>query len=245
MSTDICQQLSEYYIQSGIHPNNFRCPNQDQCRRHAANRNMTEAKMSMVGSQYGEIYPKIVVVSLDPPSEKKDKFTPPHKRTMEYVTATHEAEDYTDTHKRNKRLNPHWAMTNIIVKDVLILFGYEAKPRAAVVEESYSEHPIENVTSYFAHVNVAKCSMNRSDKRQAPRIVHKTCSDDYLEDELAILQPEILITQGKTTNEIMGHMLIGDIIIENDLPTALIPILKPGMNDRQRPQPDHIHSRTG
>lgn len=38
--------------------------------------------------------------------------------------------------------------------------------------------------------------------------------------ELTILKPDLLITQGKTTNEIMGDLLVGRMIIEDDLPRA-------------------------
>ena len=40
--------------------------------------------------------------------------------------------------------------------------------------------------------------------------------------ELAILQPDILISQGKATNEIMGDFLVGEKIAESDLPKGEI-----------------------
>ncbi|HEY3389942.1 MAG TPA: hypothetical protein VGK38_10245, partial [Prolixibacteraceae bacterium] len=83
---------------------------------------MTETKMSMVGSHYGQKYPKIIVVSLDPPSGERGIFGAPRQRTTEYIAAVHEADDFA-TH----RLNPHWAMTQIIVKDLISLWGYQAQ----------------------------------------------------------------------------------------------------------------------
>src|SRR5262245_55550580 len=65
-------QLSEYYLRRGIHPGQFHCPHQAFCRSFAHQQQMTEAKMSMVGSAYGINYPKIVVVSLDPPGGQGD-----------------------------------------------------------------------------------------------------------------------------------------------------------------------------
>jgi hypothetical protein len=101
---------------------------------------------------------------------------------------------------------------------VLVRFGYMSKPGAAVVEESYSGRVIDNVTPYFAHVNVAKCSMRDPNKRQAPRAVHETCSQSYLIEELKILNPDILVTQGKATNEILGRLILGKPILEKELP---------------------------
>jgi len=215
VDSSIATQLGEYYLLRGIHPQNFNCQHQEFCRSFANQNDMTEAKMSMVGSRYGAGYPKIVVVSSDPPLGNKGAFVQPHQRTTKYITDAHETDDYTSKHP-----NPHWAMTHIIVKDLLCLFGYKPQVRSAVVEESYAGRPIENVAPYFAHVNVAKCSMNHPDKGQADRKVHKCCSDSYLMEEVTILQPDILITQGTATNEILGSLLTSSPFSNGDLPAA-------------------------
>lgn len=212
MNDSIRIQLMEFYQRCKISPEHFDCPHQDFCRSFAFQNEMTETKMSMVGSQYGGEYPKIVVVSLDPPYGNQGAFVEPNQRTTEYVTARHEADDYT-----LNRPNPHWAMTQIIVKDILCLFGFKAQGGTAVVAEGYAGRPIENVSKYFAHVNVAKCSMNNKGKRQANKTVHSKCSDSYLREELVILEPDILITQGTITNEIMSLMLEGRMFQESDL----------------------------
>jgi hypothetical protein len=130
--------------------------------------------MSLVGSLSGVRYLKIVVVSLDPP-DQGEKFLLPERRTTEYLAKFTEAENYSVN-----RPNPPWAMTQIIVKDILRNFGYTSKSDAAVVIESYSRRDIDNLTPYFAHINVAKCSMRDPNKRQAPREVHETCSQAFL-----------------------------------------------------------------
>ena len=214
MSSIVRKQLTEYYLKHGIHPEDFRCPHQNYCRRFAYQGQMIETKMSLVGGLYGVRYPKIVVVSLDPP-DQGDKFLLPERRTTEYVAQFTEGENY-----NINRPNPHWAMTQILVKDLLRHFGYTSKSSAAVVTESYSGRIIDNVTPYFAHVNVAKCSMRDPDKRQAAREVHDTCSRAYLVQELTILQPDILVTQGKTTNEILGILMIGKPVMVENLPVT-------------------------
>ena len=212
MDTLISEQLIQFYDQRGIHPKDFRCQHHNYCRRFAYQGQIIETKMSLVGSLYGVRYPKIVVVSLDPP-DQGEKFLLPERRTTEYLAKFTEAENYTVN-----RPNPHWAMTQIIVKDLLIHLGYTSKSGAAVVKESYSGRIIDNVTPYFAHVNVAKCSMRDPNKRQAAREVHETCSQTYLVQELTILQPDILVTQGKTTNDILGLLLIGKPVMVENLP---------------------------
>ena len=189
-------QLSEYYAAQGIHPQDFRCVHQEFCRRYAYQGVMTPVKMSMVGSQYGVQYPRIVVVSLDPPNGGDSTSD---QRTTATISATHEADNYT-----TQRTNVHWAMTQIIVKDILALYGYQVQAGAAVVDEPYGGRPIENVCAYFAHVNAAKCSMNNPGKGQAAGQVHQRCSGSYLLGELTVLQPDILITQGSGANAAVG-----------------------------------------
>jgi hypothetical protein len=215
MNTEIRERLKEFYVQNGIHPQNFHCKNQKLCRPFAFQGKMTETKMSMVGSQYSLKYPKIVVVSLDPPSGQTGIFSQPHQRTTEYVSSAHEAENYTVDRK-----NPHWMMTQIIVKDLLSLWGYKAQTGSASVTESYSGRIIENVSSFFAHVNVAKCSMNHPDRAQADEEVHTACSRSYLKGELTILDPELLISQGAIANRFLGYMLTGHLVEEQDLPIS-------------------------
>ncbi len=176
---------------------------------------MTETKMSMVGKHYGVHFPRIVVLSLDPPNGNQGDCVEPHQRTTEYISDKHENDDYSAN-----RPNPHWALTQIIVKDILCRFGYVTPPAVAVVVESYAGRPIENVSAYFAHVNVAKCSMHNPGKGQAHREVHEACGDAYLLGELEILAPDILITQGNASNAITSRLLTGEQFSPRILPCA-------------------------
>lgn len=207
-------QLAEYYYRQHIHPEKFTCSHQSFCEKFAYEGKITESKMSLVGSRYGKQYPRIVVLSLDPPLGAEGEFVEPYQRTTEYITATHETDNFS-----SNRPNVHWAMTQIIVKDILRLFAYPEKADVAVVIESYANRSIENVTQYFAHVNAAKCSMNKPDKGQADPKVHNRCSQAYLIEELSILKPEILVSQGKSANTLLGKLL-GVVDFEDGMPQA-------------------------
>jgi hypothetical protein len=215
MIDSIQLQLEEYYLHNNIHPEHFDCRHKAFCRQHAHQQDMTEAKMSMVGSRYGAEYPRIVVVSLDPPYGNRGEGVELYKLTTAYISASHETDDYSVN-----RPNVHWALTQIIVKDILSLFGYSAQPGAAEVSKSYAGRPIENVTPYFAHVNVAKCSMNNPGKGQAHRKVHETCGGSYLKGELALLAPEILLSQGNAANSVVAELLNCGTFAAHDLPAA-------------------------
>lgn len=215
MKTNFYSKLHDYYSLKKIHPNNFQCQYQNFCRQYAFQGIMTEAKMSMVGSQYGIKYPKIMAVSLDPPQQSE--FSHAEDRLSESIAKLHEQEDFDFI-----RPNPHWAMTQIIVKDILGLFGYPGLANAAVVSESYSGRTIENVSPFFAHVNVAKCSMNNPGRGKASAAVHKTCGESYLIEELIILEPDVIISQGSNANYILGELLTGKPVYQKDLPVTKI-----------------------
>ena len=215
MDEDLRNQLNDYYKRLKIYPIGFDCKHKRFCKQFS-NLEMTEAKMSMVGSQYGRDFPRIAIISLDPPNDKKGTFKLPENRATEYVTGYHEREDY---RCGCDRPNAHWAMTQIIAKDMLVIFDYSAQRGSAVVLESYSGRDIENVSAYFAHVNVAKCCMNNEGKGQAAWQVHQKCGNAFLLKELGILLPEILVSQGKDANQMVGN-LFGLIGIEDLLPTT-------------------------
>jgi len=220
METNLRTQLKDFYKQQGIHPLCFDCRHKNYCSQYANPKlGMTEAKMSMVGSQYGKRYPRIAVISLDPPNDGEGTFEEPIHRTTEWVTEHHEEENY-----QINRPNVHWAMTQIIVKDLLVMFGYSAQPGAAVADERYAGRYIENVSAFFAHINIAKCCMNKERKKQANRHVHQKCGNSYLLKELDILLPEILVSQGKDANKIVGN-LFGLAGIADWLPAVkMVPI---------------------
>lgn len=215
MGEDYRSKLTDYYKQMNIYPDAFQCPHKSFCSQYAE-QEMTEAKMSMVGGQYGKKYPRIAVVSLDPPKRRDGALNSPTERKTESVSEFDESQDYLINHP-----NVHWAMTQIIVKDILLFWGYPVDPKSAVVEKSYSYRNIENVTAYFSHVNVAKCSMNKKDRSQANVKVHKKCGFSFLIRELEILRPQIIVSQGKNANTILGNLL-GFQGIEDSLPTSKI-----------------------
>jgi len=200
MGEDYRIKLIEFYKQMNIYPAAFQCPHKSFCNQYAE-QEMTEAKMSMVGSQYGKNYPRITVVSLDPPKGKDGDFCSPTEREIESVSNYYESLDFC-----KKPPKVHRAMTQIIVKDILKYFGFSGNPQSSVVEKSYSYRNIENVSAYFSQVNLAKCSMNKDDKGQANFRVHKKCAYSFLLRELEILRPQIIISQGKHANTILGNL---------------------------------------
>lgn len=122
----------------------------------------------------GYCIPRIVVLSLSAPE--------PSKPTEEVSTGP---------------LNPHWRETLAMVRSLLHPF---------IASEKFP-NPIRNwededrmiVESLFIHARTAKCCSNADGSRQEPPKVYENCGG-YLSEEMAILEPDVIITQGNNAH---------------------------------------------
>ena len=94
-------------------------------------------------------------------------WSPIEERTFEAVQAR-------ERQRSEKKWKLHWRETHRLAEALL---GGPARGR-------------------FAHVNAAKCTQNKQGNAQADRHLFENCRG-YLRDELAILEPRVVVTQGK------------------------------------------------
>lgn len=57
------------------------------------------------------------------------------------------------------------------------------------------KNQLDSVKKYFAHANSAKCCMNKPGRKKADKQLFSNCRN-YLQKELMILKPDIIVTQG-------------------------------------------------
>ena len=165
------EELEEFYTSRGIHPLNFRCCHRGECSANSPN--FTEAKMSFVGPRYEEAtLPRLLFLSLDSGDADAD----PKRHTAEAVQ-TMELERDVEKLPKHK----HWYRTHEMAFELLRQF----EPQLTIPDSRL----------YFAHVNSAKCCQNKDGRRQADLILFKNCRD-YIIDELRILAPDVVVTQG-------------------------------------------------
>jgi len=169
-ASEISQQLDRFYKSRGIHPLAFRCPHRDGCAKGAPN--FGEARAALVGEEYGDPI-RLVVVS----SDRGGGYEAPHERTLQAVRS------------RNKPIriqqiprNRHWYRTHVTVAKILGRFiDAELRP--------------DDVVQRFAHTNSVRCCLDDGTKSQAPARFLTRCKG-YLPGELAVLRPNIVVTQG-------------------------------------------------
>jgi len=172
--------LNQYYMEHKIHPHGFACPHRDVCA--GTSDQFVEAKMPSIGDRYGQDgLPRILVVSLDPGDEGDE----PKDRTV-HIRST---DDWSFVQAQENK-NSHWYRTHELVHALLLRF----KP----------DLPWEEVTRYFAHTNSAKCSQRKDGNRKADPVLFRNCRA-YIPGEIALFDPEIIITQGNEAWYILEH----------------------------------------
>ena len=166
----ILNELENLYFQQGIHAEKFECKFRIACSKN--DDKFTEAKSASVPSKYEMSYPRIAFLSLD--SGQGDK---PPQRTPNGVRVENESHNVEKLYK-----GQHWYETHFWATQIINLIG------GVSINISDSKY-------YFAHLNSVKCCQNKPNNGQADYNLFQNCNG-YLKEELAIIKPQILITQG-------------------------------------------------
>ncbi len=177
MQAKILKTLQSYYEEQKIAAHGFDCPHRDECSTESPG--FTEAKASYVGPLYGETakLPRLLFLSLDSGSADEE----PENRTLEGVRKWNVECDV----ERLPR-NRHWYRTHELAQRLFAPF----RPGISVADTRL----------FFAHVNSAKCCQNNPGRAQANPTLFKNCCA-FIPEELKILEPEIIVTQGKWAKE--------------------------------------------
>lgn len=167
------KELGEYYQKEGISALDFRCQYLPICSK--GNKNFVEAKATFVGTEYEKgTLPRLLFVSLDPGSSEHDS----HRRTLDYVRFQEEHECNTDELEKPR----HWYRTHELAMVLLKKFNPDLQ--------------IQDSHLYFAHINTVKCCVGNDNHASAKDILFRNCQR-YIGDEIIILKPDVLVTQGK------------------------------------------------
>lgn len=182
MAETMFQRLRRYYEDKGILSTSFACPHKKQCS--AGSPGFTGPKSAFVSTGYenkSSDLPRLLFLSLDSGDGDKDG----RKRLPETLRKQEEIErDVLALHK-----GKHWYKTHELAWYIFKWFNPDIK--------------LEDAKRHFAHANSAKCCMNKPGRKQADRILFKNCKK-YLEGELEILCPDVIVTQGSEAKKAVG-----------------------------------------
>ena len=176
-------RLKQFYAQNGICAENFDCPCQNRCRAAVAKSegHFTSARELGIGERYLDGRPKIIVVSLDPGSDDSQ----PDDRQLRYANEPTSDKDL-------GRKTRHWYRTHEGVATMI----------KAVTHNSIT---VSQAALWFAHTSVVRCCANLPNRHQAPRELFRNCRS-YLEQEIRILAPDIIWSQGQRTFDAMSWL---------------------------------------
>ncbi len=192
------KKLENYYRQEGILSTEFNCKHLQECR--GACGDFTEAKSAYAGKYYGKDAPRLLFISSDPGSSKTKgssvDYSVPGNRTPEAVQAgviTRGEETMNGKIKKSLRFEG----TNDLAFCILRAFNSNITQKA--------------VLQYYAHINAAKCCMNKEGRKEADRILFKNCRG-YLRGEIEIFSPQILVSHGGKARRGVKYALRGENI---------------------------------
>lgn len=188
---EIREQLDRYYGSVGITPvktfSEFGCPNKEACRAACCVESkgaedfvfsprtdgVCVSEYYVDGKYKGDHIPRIVVVSLSAPRpDEEEASSQPVER---------------------EPLNPHWLGTLVTVRSLLYPF---IAPSEKLLPARYrDDQSTDIIGQLFVHLRTAKCCSNAKGKYAEPRKVYENCGD-YLGEEVRILKPDVIVTQG-------------------------------------------------
>ena len=213
--SEMQRQLDHYYKRVGIAPvedrkgnydemfSVFCCPKKDDCRKVCC-------------EKYKSLY-------------KGEKFTFSPRTDGVEVSRCYRDKKYQDdsiprivvvslsapmpsANKKSSSLNQHWRETLAMVRSLLHPFiAPEQFPEPVAKEEDKSKKIVEQL---FVHVRTAKCCSNGSS--QEPGQVYKNCGC-YLSEELRILEPNVIVTQGNHAHEQSKEHVFGEGAIDTEV----------------------------
>lgn len=174
------QELYDYYKEKGILATSFTCEHKERCGGN--HEKFTGPKSAYVSTGYekGKL-PRLLFLSLDSGSADKND----RERLPEAVRRQEEK----DRDVLSLPKNRHWYRTHELAWYILKLFKPGIK--------------IQDAKKYFAHANSAKCCMNKPGRKKADSILFTNCRE-YLQGELKILRPDIIVTQGAEAKKAVG-----------------------------------------
>ena len=190
-------KLENYYRECGILSTDFRCEHECCCREglpltpetatlEEIYGTFTQAKAAFVGDLYGETSPRLLFVSLDPggalkPGDPEYNHISPHSRTLAGVWEGNARIMRRYVNDTETIPRPRLQGTNRVAEAILREFP-------GILQGGHAMR-------FYAHINAAKCTVNKKGRKQAGKTLFEKCRG-YLRGEIDTLCPDIIVTHG-------------------------------------------------
>lgn len=176
-SESMFDKLDRYYHEQNISVTKFGCKHEAGCK--AVCKDFVPMREAFVGEEYENgSYPRLLFVSSDSIGSRESE-----NRTLKAMRDYHQNDAKIDNKKG------HWYQTNALAR--LLLGETKEKPLP---------FGIDKTCRYFAFVNSAKCKDFSGGQREGHRRLFLNCRE-FIQGEVNILQPDIIVAQGKKAKE--------------------------------------------
>ncbi len=176
-SESMLDQLDRYHQGHGISPVDFKCPNVQKCRSVCSQGQMATAEAPYVGPGYEEgILPRLLFVS-------SDTCQAWYMGHPEWVTLESIRKLTLEKGLGGRSPNTHWYQTFALAQSLLAPFAKDTLG-------------LNDVVRFFAHTRSVRCKDGSIGTREGSDIMAINCRG-FLKGEIEILQPDIIVTQGK------------------------------------------------
>ena len=197
-------KLETHYREAGIHPADFRCPCRVDCQRDLPTtppdstlsspwqNTFTPGHSAFIGLNYAETVPRLLFVPLDLGTVLLDEdpdynYAPPENRNAAGIQKSIGRIMSLITSGKSRARRTALRKTNELARD--ILHG---------LPEISGSGP--DFMRFCARVNAVKCCMNKEGRAEADKRLYDNCREmGYLREEVEILSPHVIISQGEKT----------------------------------------------
>ena len=163
-------ELREHYKHNGILSTSFTCKSRRAC---ALVNTDSGPKSAFVGSKYGWGLPRLLFISLDAGWAEPCAA----KRTPEAVR-----DELERVGAEKSAPNTHWYRTHELAHAILSQFDSSLR--------------LKTITPHFAHTNASKCCPSGEKGGNASQVAYLNCHR-YLKGEIEVLDPDVVVTQGR------------------------------------------------
>jgi len=196
--TAMLNQLEKFYRDNGILSTEFSCEHLVDCKGDWKDEDFTEAKSAYIGSGYevGKLPNgtklRLLFLSADPGcgNQKPKKCRLP------------------DQVRKGENEQGDWMVRDLIKGQHKAWHWYRTYELAWYILKRFDSRfeEFDDVKGFFAHANSAKCCMNKFGCAQADQRLFDNCKG-YLDGELKLLAPNLLVTQGKPAKHAVTRLV--------------------------------------